>query len=393
MDRARTWAIAAGFLIIIVAVGLAVAGRSSPKAAPSPSPHFTLAGSQPAMTPPSSASITASPSAPPAGSLGYLVTVAELRDRAERAAAGKEPYAEAVDELLSWAPDALKARPHPSRALDIPGTDGPFVDDARRAYGLALAYVVTGEERYAEAAARTIAAWVDTMKTTRNTCPDSGACQTSLIVGRTGPGFAMAADLIRESAAWTPADQQALMTWVHDKLLPAASTRPNNWGDAGVFLRVVAADFSGDHAAFDDALETWRSFVDLIERDGNIPEESRRGELGILYTQQALQYKVAVAVIAERRGIDLWEYRGKAGGSLKRAIDRLAYYWTRPSRWPPFPNAVVPSPGPLWDMAYARWHRRSWAPIVEAARPYGDEGSSALEWTTLTNGVPVKSRD
>jgi hypothetical protein len=382
-----------------VAVVLALAGGFGPAGAPPSLPGSSTAGSSPAAKASSHAPTLASspseglipsPSASGPPSVGYLVTVSELRDRAARAAAGQQPYASAASDLEAWARATVKRRAHPVVALDILDTDGPFVDDSRRAYGLALAYVVTGDEQYASAARRTIMAWVETMKTTRHTCPDSGACQTSLIIGRTGPAFAMAADLLRESASWTPSDQQALMTWMHDRLLPVASTRPNNWGDTGVFLRIVAADFSGDQPAFDAAVGTWRSFVDLIEPDGNIPEESRRGELGILYTQQALQYKVAVALIAERRGVNLWDYHGKAGGSLRRAIERLAYYWTRPSRWPPFPNALVPSTGPLWEIAYARWHDRRWIRIVKAGRPYGDEGASALAWTTLTNGVSVE---
>jgi hypothetical protein len=109
-----------------------------------------------------------------------------------------------------------------------------------------------------------------------------------------------------------------------------------------------------------------------------------------MYTQEALQYKVAVAVIAEQRGIDLWSYKGKLGGSLKAALDRLAYYWTRPDQWPPYPGANVPRVGPVWEMAYAHWRDPDWKPIVEAGRPYGFDGHSAIVFVTLTNGVPLQ---
>ena len=72
--------------------------------------------------------------------------------------------------------------------LDIPGTEGPFVDDTATAYGLALAYATSGDIRYAQAARDYIDAWVGTTKGLVNACPDDGGCQTSLIVARVVPG-------------------------------------------------------------------------------------------------------------------------------------------------------------------------------------------------------------
>ena len=97
---------------------------------------------------------------------------------------------------------------------------------------------------------------------------------------------------------------------------------------------------------------------------------------------------MAVAKIAERHGIDLWDYVGAQGGSLHKALDRLAYYWTRADEWPDYRNPLVPSPGPVWEIAYAHWQEPGWLDIVRESRPYGDEGHSAIRWTTLTNGVP-----
>ena len=358
-------------MIVVVAM---LPGASLPWASPAPS---VIAGSD---APP--------PITSPAD--GYLIDAASLRERARRAADGEEPYRSAVDDLLGWAAEAVDDEAQPVDPIRILGTDGPFVEDARRAYGLGLAYVVSGEERYAEAARSTIRAWVDTAHGTVDTCPDSGGCHTSLIMGRAGAGFAMGADLLTGSTAWTAADRDDLRTWMHDVLLPAASRRPNNWGDAGTFLRTVAADYAGDEAEFAAALDAWRANLDLIEADGRIPEEVRRGNAGISYTQEALQYKVAVAEIAARRGIDLWSYQGKAGGTLKIAIDRLAYYWYHPDEWPDDPSPTVPSTGPLWEIAYAHYRDRGWESIIEDRRPYGDRGHSAVRWTTLTHGVPFE---
>ena len=95
----------------------------------------------------------------------------------------------------------------------------------------------------------------------------------------------------------------------------------------------------------------------------------------------------SIAEIAARRGIDLWSYTGRAGGNLRAAIDRLAYYWFRPEEWPDHTDPTVPSTGPMWEIAYARYGDPRWQPIIQARRPYGDRGHSAVRWTTLTNGV------
>jgi len=55
---------------------------------------------------------------------------------------------------------------------------------------------VSGDEQYAQASARFIDAWVDTMTSTRLSCAIDGACQTSLIIALTSSGFVFAADLL-----------------------------------------------------------------------------------------------------------------------------------------------------------------------------------------------------
>jgi hypothetical protein len=321
---------------------------------------------------------------------GYLISVEELRERARLAADGVEPYASAAHDLHDFAEDAIDREPEPEDPLDINGTEAPFVDDSAAAYGLGLAYVVSGQTRYADAAARYIMAWVDTTTSTRDACPDRGSCQTSLIVSRTAPGFVFAADLIADSGALSDSDTAAFREWLSTVILPTASTLENNWGDAGAFTAVVLTDYLGDRPGLEAALERWRVQADRIAADGHIPEETRRGAAGMSYTQESLQYRMAVAAIAERYGLDLWGYRGAGGATLTEAIDYLASYWTRPEAWPWDPGVSVPSTGPIWEMAYARSPNPAYVPIIADRRPYGSQGHSALRWTTLTDGVPLE---
>ena len=320
---------------------------------------------------------------------GYLASTAELRTRADLAATGQEPYAAAADDLLADADAALAREPRPQEPLEITGTEGPFVDDSAATYGLALAYALTGDDTYAEAAARYIDAWVSTTRTTVGTCPDDGRCQTSLIIGRTAPAFVFAADLIADHSAFDAGAQAAFEGWLRDVILPTASTLENNWGDTGAFLRIVVSDYLGDEVALRAGIEQWYTQADRIASDGHLPEETRRGSSGISYTQEALQYRVAAAVIAERRGVDLWSHRGAGGATLREAIDYLAGFWDHPADWPWDGGADTPSTGPFWEIAYQRFEDPRYVPIILDRRPYGAQGHSALRWTTLTNGLPL----
>ncbi len=319
---------------------------------------------------------------------GYLADAAGLAERARLARTSVEPYASAMADLLTWAERAVDRAPDPAERLRIKGTEGPFVEDTAAAYGLALAWTVTGQDRYAEAAARNIMAWVDTTTSTERTCPDSGACQTSLIISRTVAGFVFAADLLQGSAFLAEAEEERLRRWLRDLMLPTASELDNNWGDAGTFSRIVLTDYLGDRDGFDAAIGKWRQLMDLVAADGHIPAEVARGRAGLGYTQEALDYKVAAAEIAGRRGVDLWTYIGAGGGSLKQAVDYLARYMTDDSDWPWSNRVRRRAPSAVWELAYARWLDSAYEPLVEERRPHGDVGHSAIRWTTLTNGVP-----
>jgi hypothetical protein len=327
------------------------------------------------------------PSQPPPDR-GYLVSLAELRARVTRADSGMEPEASALRDLLAWADGAVNGKPKPKEPLRIDGTTGSFVDDSASAYGLALAWGATGDLRYATAARSFVIAWATTTRTLENTCPDSG-CQTSLIIGRAAPGFVFAMDLLGSSGVLSAADTATFRDWLRTVILPAASLRPSNWGDTGALLRLAANDYLDDRAGFDAAIATWHEHLDLIAPDGHIPEEVRRAKAGLSYTQEALMYKLAVARIAERRGIDLWDAPGSAGGTLKKAVDFMAAYWTQPDQWQYDPHVTVPAPGPGWELAYAHWPIPTYAAIFESDRPFGGDGHSAVRWTTLTNGVPI----
>ena len=362
-------------IAILVTLGARPSGRDGPSrsAAGSASP----AGSVP------------HPSGSAADGIVGLVSLTELRDRAARARAGSEPEATAVRDLVDWARKAVDDKPRPKQRLNIGGTTGAFVDDTATAYGLALAWAVTGDAADAQASRDIVMAWVTTTTELANACPDRGDCQTSLIVSRNAPGFVFAVELLGASGALSAADRAAFDGWLRDLILPAASTRTNNWGDAGAFLRVAATAHLDDGAGWDAAIAFWRGQIDLIAADGSIPEEVRRGSSGLSYTQEALLYKAAVARMAERQGVDLWSATGENGGSLRGALDFAAAALRDPSSWPEG-RVDRPDAAPLWELVEQHWPEPAFAALVREARPFGADGHSAVRWTTLTNGVSLQ---
>jgi hypothetical protein len=321
---------------------------------------------------------------------GYLTSAEELAERVDLAEGGTEPMRSALEALLTEAERAQRREPAPENPFR--GRGERFLNDTRDAYTLALAWVASGDPAHAEAARGRILAWATTVDELRNTCPDRGgsACMTSLVVSRNAPAFVFAADLLEGSPAWTPDDRVALSAWLAELILPAASHRTNNWGDAGVFMRLVVADYVGDGDAFAEAVADWQGMMDLVERDGEIPEETRRGSLGILYTQGAISYKVASATIAERRGVDLWGYEGRKGGTLRAAVDLLARAMESPSTWEWHAGDLeMPSVDPAWELIHARWPEPAFERILRPVRPLSQSNPSAIIWTTLTNGSAI----
>jgi Alginate lyase len=383
----RSAAVVAVAAVAITALGASlVAGRPPSTGLASPTAGDPSSTSGAAST---DARSSPFPTAFLTGARGYLADRSDLIQRAALAQTGVEPYATAFDDLMTWARKAVRRDPRPAERLRIKGTEGPFVDDTATAYGLALAHALTGERDFGEAAARYIMAWVDTTKSTRNTCPKDGSCQTSLIISRTVPGFVFAADMLEDSGYLDDASRDRLRVWLRDVMLPTASELDNNWGDAGTFTRIALTDYLEDQAGFDAAIKKWRELLDLVKADGHIPAEVARESGGLGYTQEALDYKIAVAVIAERRGVDLWDYEGAAGGSLKEAVDYLAQYMTRPDHWPWYDAVRRRPPSALWELAYSHWRDPDHAALVMEGRPYGSDGHSAVRWTTITNGVPI----
>jgi hypothetical protein len=322
----------------------------------------------PGITPPTG---TPGPTGPPGEQKGYIVTNAELAQRRSRPEA---------DAMLSYANSALNRNPSPQNPLNIPGTTGPFVDDSNAVNVLGIAYGLTGDVKYAVKAREYIMAWVNTTKSLTNACPDGGGCQTALITSRMTPGFVFAADHIKPSGVFSASDDAAFKSWLRTVMLPSASTRINNWGDAGTQMRVVVTDYIGDSGGLSSAIAKLKSQIDLVASDGHIPEETRRGTGGITYSSGAIGFRIVAAKVLERRGVDMWGY-----GRMKLSVDYMAKYVTNASAWP-WSSGAGTAIHSWWELAYTKWRDPAYQPIVIKGRPIGVYENNVLPFSTLTNG-------
>ena len=85
-----------------------------------------------------------------------------------------------------------------------------------------------------------------------------------------------------------------------------------------------------------------------------------------MYSQEALDYKVATADVLGRAGIDVWDDRGRSRAARSQRRSRSSPPGsTSPTGWPGGEGDLrVPDPAGLWPIAADRWDR----PRVRPAR-------------------------
>ncbi|MFE6996290.1 alginate lyase family protein [Microbacterium sp. NPDC057659] len=246
----------------------------------------------------------------------------KVRAQADSAVA-RSPQAPAVWEVPPFyeGADAHRAAKH------------ALMDDANQAYAAGIAYRVTGDQRYAEAAAKMIRAWSQIQEV--RTTDDSGLTWSYHF-----PALIFAADLIDGYAGFTPADRAAFATLLRGESLSANTMdRDNNWGNWGTVLVMATAAYLEDEPLFARAADRWKYLLEhQIAADGTLPLEATRndgtGSHGIWYTHFALQPQTIAAEIARVNGVDLFDYVSPSGRTLRQAYEVVAGWVVDPASFP-----------------------------------------------------------
>jgi hypothetical protein len=240
---------------------------------------------------------------------------------------------------------------------------------------LAAAWQVNHDEAAARRAGEWLRAWFITPATRMN--PNMEFAQVRL--GRnenhgnpTGVldsrGFSSVIDallMLRGSPAFAAGDEAAIQAWFKTYLdwlttaknALAEHAAKNNHGSWFLAQIIPIARYCGrDDLARQLCEQDKARIAGQIKPDGSQPLEIRRVD-GLTYSQFNLEAQFQIARQAAGLGIDLWNYTAPTGGSLRRALEYLRPYNTKPETWPTSQHAR-PRPGflnPLLTQAKAVW--------------------------------------
>ena len=216
---------------------------------------------------------------------------------------------------------------------------------------LALAYFFTGNETYAEGAAKVARVWFLDPATRMN--PHLKYAQAIMGVndGR-GTGIlealhiSVAADalgLLAESKAWPKDDQKALKEWLrtyHDWLIQSDPGKDehrakNNHGTfydvQAVRIALVIGHIEQAKRILEEAKQ--HRIAVQIEPDGKQPLELER-TTSFSYSRFNLFALTELATLGEHAGVDLWNFSTEDGRSIRKAIDfMLPYADVPPKPW------------------------------------------------------------
>ncbi|HEU4387167.1 MAG TPA: alginate lyase family protein [Blastocatellia bacterium] len=247
---------------------------------------------------------------------------------------------------------------------------------------LALTYYFKEDEACASKAAQLIRAWFFDPATRMN--PNLQYAQG--IPGiNTGRGIGLietrgmtrvvdAAGLLAGSKAWTDADHKQLQGWFGKFLqwmLDSKNGRDeaaakNNHGTYFDIQSVSFALFVGKRDLAVSILQDARQkrIAGQIEPDGREPLELARTR-SWSYSVGNLDGLVRLAILGERLGVDLWNYRSSDGRSIRAALEFLAPYALGEQKWP--------------NQQITEWQPHSLFPLLrEASARYTDSRFRAM---------------
>ena len=216
---------------------------------------------------------------------------------------------------------------------------------------LALAYHFTGEQKYAEHAAKILRTWF--LDPATKMTPHFRFAQaipgvndgrgTGILEARGLADAADAATLLHGSKHWSAADQQALFAWAaaYFEWLTASKNGLDERAaknNHGTWYDVQAVKWALVLGRKDQAKEicaeaATRRIGLQIQPDGKQPLELVR-TASLSYSCFNLRALSALAGLGEHVGVDLWKYRSADGRSLVGALDFLVpYLGKNPRPW------------------------------------------------------------
>jgi hypothetical protein len=284
------------------------------------------------------------------------------------------------------------------RNPDVSKYDAPLLAKMSSAVGdLGLAYYLTGDERYAEHAAKLLRAWFLDAETLMR--PHLKYAQfvpgvndgrgTGLIESRSLVAVADAVGLLHGSKHWTKEDQAGMEKWFAEFLNwmrtskngqdeDRAANNHGTWYDVQV---TAFALFVGDRDGARKVLEAskTRRIAKQIEPDGSQPLEEKRTK-SFDYSEFNLRALIELATLGEQAGVDLWHYETKDGRGIRRALDYLAPFAAGEKEWKheQIEKAKFADLAPLLRRASVAYGEPKYESLIEKVAPKGLSAQNAL---------------
>ena len=214
---------------------------------------------------------------------------------------------------------------------------------------LSLAWYLTGEEKYAAKSGTLLRTWFLDEATKMNPHLEYGQAVPGVNTGR-GIGIietvaliniADAAGLLIGSKSWTQSDHQSLQQWYSQYLNWLLTSKNGNdehkaKNNHGTWYYAQAIDFAlftGDHNKAKQLAEESKKRLDSqLTKEGKQPLElERTNALG--YSTMNLRGWFTVATLAEKTGVDLWNYTTSQNVTIRTAFDWLLPYALGEKKW------------------------------------------------------------
>jgi hypothetical protein len=348
---------------------------------------------------------------------GVLLNRAQLDLIKQRVKNGLEPQKTAFDALLRSPLADLNYAPSPRATVECGPYSNPDIGckDERRdctaAYSQAIAWYVTGNEKYARNAIRIMNAWANTL--TGGHTNQNADVQAAW----SGAVWPRAAEIIRyTSDFWSAEDvarfQKMLVTQYVPSLIDGSDENGNKELAMSEALINIGV-FNDDRTTFAHGVKMWRGRVPAyiyLKSDGPAPIPppnalpqsatwTNKGK-GTPFVDGLLQETmrdphhanmgfasiVNAAETARQQGLDLYaEQRARIMAAMEFQAQFLP-----PNNAPALANIEF-SPQPTWEIAYNHFHHRlsrdlpNMARVIPMNRPTGAD-LNHMVWETLTHG-------
>jgi hypothetical protein len=228
---------------------------------------------------------------------------------------------------------------------------GPFQSMVTDVNVLALAYYYSGDEHYAEKAAAFLRSWFINPTTRMNAHLRHAAAQpgvhdglnSGIIEGVILIEMLDYVALLNGAAAWSDDDILALKRWflqfsdwvVNSSFGVREFLTTNNHGSYYLAQVMSFAGYGGNHQRAESAIRFVKKQMDQqFASDGSMPRETKRSN-AFFYSVYGLRAFVVLARIAERYGVDLWNYRIKnqEHPAIAKSFYFLSPYLTGQEEW------------------------------------------------------------